>query len=90
EGATLGGKLIARRLRRQLGVTPDAGAAFYFSYGEDLGAMWKAFKAALNAHAARSEAPEDTYVTAARSTFLAMERWVSEPASHEHTRPAAG
>jgi len=49
EGSTLGGRLIERHLHRTLGVTPASGARFYHSYGEERGARWITFKAALDA-----------------------------------------
>jgi heme oxygenase len=49
EGATLGGRVLYRRLAPRLSLAPDRGAAFLFGYGERTGAMWSAFVERLNA-----------------------------------------
>lgn len=50
EGSTLGGHVIARRLRQSLGLTPARGAAFFGARGSSLGPMWTAFIGALAAY----------------------------------------
>jgi heme oxygenase len=75
EGATLGGQLIARQLRK-LGTTPENGAAFFNSYGENVGEMWKAFAAVTNAYAV-ANGHEDEMTAAACETFIAFERWLT-------------
>jgi heme oxygenase len=47
EGATLGGKVIARNVRRVLGLGPDTGASFFDGYGSAVGTQWQSFCAAL-------------------------------------------
>ncbi|ADV68775.1 biliverdin-producing heme oxygenase [Deinococcus maricopensis] len=78
EGATLGGQLISRHLGRQLGLSAARGAAFFASYGPDLGRMWRAFGAALEAHVAAHGGHEDV-VRGAEQTFGAFEAWLSAP-----------
>jgi heme oxygenase len=68
EGATLGGKVIARLAGRSLGLTREHGAAFFGAYGPEVGARWKAFGAVAERHAA---APE-----AAVACFEALEEWL--------------
>ena len=49
EGATLGGQLIAKRLKGALHLDQANGAAFFNGYGRATGAMWRSFCAVLNA-----------------------------------------
>ncbi|HET6232578.1 MAG TPA: biliverdin-producing heme oxygenase, partial [Longimicrobiaceae bacterium] len=58
EGATLGGAIISRSLVARLGVGRAGGGAFFGSYGERLGAMWKQFGTALEAWAERHSRSE--------------------------------
>ncbi|AFZ68214.1 biliverdin-producing heme oxygenase [Deinococcus peraridilitoris] len=75
EGATLGGRIIARHVERQLQLTPENGAAFFASYGDTLGVMWKEFGAALSGYAAE-HGGESEILQGAERTFGALERWL--------------
>lgn len=44
EGSTLGGALISKRLREDLGIDPVEGGSFFAGHGEQNGAMWKDFR----------------------------------------------
>ena len=70
EGATLGGQVIVRALRRNLGITPESGGAYFHAYGPETGRMWQAFGEAMR----REVAPEDEerVIAGARDTFLAF------------------
>ena len=68
EGATLGGQVITRHLRQNFDLTPENGAAFFNSYGEKVGPMWKSFKETLDAYAETS-GDEDEIIGTARETF---------------------
>ncbi|GHF47930.1 heme oxygenase [Deinococcus metalli] len=73
EGATLGGQLLRRHLAERLG-TPERGLRFFGSYGEHVGARWKAFGAALTARTEASPAAfRDGVVAGASATFLLFE-----------------
>ena len=76
EGATLGGRLIAGRLRARLGVEAARGAAFFSAYGEEVDARWLAFRLRL---AAAVAAPEDERraLAAARETFETLGDWLA-------------
>ena len=50
EGSTLGGKLIARELERRFGLDQQSGAAFFNSYGADVGSMWMEFCLAVRTY----------------------------------------
>ncbi|MBB6097633.1 heme oxygenase [Deinobacterium chartae] len=75
EGATLGGQLISRHLQRCLGLERGCGAAFFCSYGDQVGPMWKTFRQALEAYAEQSGA-EPEILAGAGQTFEALEGWL--------------
>ncbi len=75
EGATLGGQIISRQLKR-FELNPTNGASFFNSYGERVGDMWKAFSAAANAYG-ETHGHEDEIVAAACDTFVTFERWLT-------------
>ncbi|MEZ4728115.1 MAG: biliverdin-producing heme oxygenase [Caldilineaceae bacterium] len=77
EGATLGGQIITRRLRRTLDLQPTAGAAFFHSYGDQVGPMWQAFGAFINHYAATYPGHEEAMVEGACATFQALRRWLA-------------
>lgn len=71
EGATLGGRVIARHVARTLGVTPASGGRFFHGYDARTAAMWQAFRGALAAFAEAS-ASHDRIVAAAIATFRTL------------------
>ena len=77
EGATLGGQLIARLLTRRFGLGPDSGAAFFASYGDRVGPMWRELGAALTRFVGET-GTEDAVVRSACDTFAAFDRWLAE------------
>jgi heme oxygenase len=77
EGATLGGQLILRTLRPQLGLSPASGGRFFASYGGDVGAMWRSYLSALETQGRVPQAAE-TITRSAVETFAAFERWVRD------------
>lgn len=68
EGATLGGQVIARHLRASLGIDRSRAGAFLHCYGDEVGAMWKAFGRALDAFAP-TWAHRGEMLVSARSAF---------------------
>jgi heme oxygenase (biliverdin-IX-beta and delta-forming) len=83
EGATLGGQLISRHFRAVLGMSREQGCAFFGSYGEQVGSMWKEFCSGLNA-AASIPAVESLIIESACQTFIALDRWLLR--SDDHAR----
>lgn len=77
EGASLGGRLIARHLADVLGIGPEDGAAFYNGALQPAGAGWRAFRRAavdvMPAYAGQVPAA----VTAARDTFRTLDAWMA-------------
>lgn len=74
EGATLGGAVIARHLRKAETVPPSA-LTFHTLYGRQLGSRWRAFHAALAAWVGEDRTRGDAVVVGALSTFDAFEEW---------------
>ena len=79
EGSTLGGRIIARHLHDALGVTADAGARFYLSYGDQRGPRWTAFKQALDQFGADHPGQTDRVVASASDTFDALREQMAVP-----------
>lgn len=77
EGATLGGKVVAKCLKRSLNLDASNGAAFYHGYGPETGPMWRSFGDLLTASAARTELTAAPTIEAARETFKALDDWLS-------------
>lgn len=78
EGATLGGQVITRHLHEHLGLTPEAGGAFFNSYGKEVGPMWKQFGAAVTAYSERNPEHDEAIVESARQTFDCFRRCFAE------------
>ena len=74
EGATLGGQIISRHLEANLGLRDGQGYAFFSSYGAQVGAMWKDFRARLLEYS--SPALDPQIVAGAIRTFSAMHDWL--------------
>lgn len=75
EGATLGGQLIAQKLKKDLGLEPAGGCAFHASYGKESAARWREFCVLLEQYAAADPA---LATSAAVETFSAMNAWLCE------------
>lgn len=82
EGATLGGQVITKHLRANLGLTPASGAAFFSGYGAHTGSRWQAFGAMLTA-VAEQTGGHQAMIDTANHTFATIDRWLFGP------RPAA-
>jgi len=74
EGSTLGGQIIGRHLRQNLGITPQSGGRFFAGYAENTGRMWQAFLTQLEAQA-NSATEQDDIVRGALSTYETLTRW---------------
>jgi heme oxygenase len=80
EGATLGGRVILREAQRRLGVSEDWAGRFFWGYGPQTAAAWRAFTAVLNTIEPDSPAA-DAVIEGAEDMFSIYERWVLEPLS---------
>lgn len=82
EGASLGGQVISRHLRKTLGIGPDSGGRFFQGYGAETGAHWRAFSAALVTFAQQhGPGQQDCMVRSAIATFRAMRAFCHRPLS---------
>ncbi len=75
EGATLGGQIILRSLRRSLGRRADRHVRFFTSYGPRVPQMWAAFLRIMEA-AACDSTQERMIMESACRTFASFERWL--------------
>jgi heme oxygenase len=76
EGSTLGGHVIARQLGRTLGIDAARGAAFYTSYGNQIGPMWKALGQRINTWTETLGLDAEQMIGAAAETFHCMDAWM--------------
>lgn len=76
EGATLGGQIISRHLRRKFSFPKGQGDAFFQSYGRNVGEMWSSFRTVLTSYSSPSD--DDQIIRAATETFAALHRWFAE------------
>ena len=74
EGASLGGRVIARALDRGLGIAKDSGASFFAGDAQATSARWREVLAWLDG-LVQEGARRDEVVAAARATFLAFAQW---------------
>ncbi|MBW3637016.1 MAG: biliverdin-producing heme oxygenase [Armatimonadetes bacterium] len=77
EGATLGGQVITRHLRREIGVEPEQGGAFFASYGALVGPMWRDFVALLDTFPVSAD-EQSALLESARATFRALDEWLGD------------
>jgi heme oxygenase len=74
EGATLGGQIIAQRLRQSLGIAAGSGGAFFAGYGDRTREMWRRFTSHVEGTVGLDV---DTAIAAAIQTFESLERWLT-------------
>ena len=88
EGSTLGGVQIARALEPVVNRPDGQGRRFYLGYGDQHGAMWRAFLAELEPLAAHPQESADVIAAAIR-TFEAFELWMQDWKALYSPRPFA-
>lgn len=81
EGSSLGGRVIYRHLSAHLGLTADAGARFFFGYGEVVDVLWQQFNAEMERQLADPGVRLRAGV-AAGETFALMERVLDDYAGN--------
>lgn len=77
EGATLGGQLISRHVHERFGDDGSVPCAFFASYGEAVGRMWRSFREALSSSCRPVES--DRVAASAARTFESLEAWLFRP-----------
>jgi heme oxygenase len=75
EGSTLGGAVIARRLRAQ-GFSPSA-LGFFTCYGSDVGVRWRQWSEVTTAWVGEDQRRSDAVVTAACTVFAQLGGWLN-------------
>ncbi|MDP9089089.1 MAG: biliverdin-producing heme oxygenase [Pseudomonadota bacterium] len=75
EGATLGGRTLLPLVEERLGFNADHGASYLASYGTDVAAMWRAFKAAVEACCCDADR-QASALRAAVLTFDVLADWL--------------
>jgi len=75
EGSTLGGQVIAKRIREKLNLTPDLGGHYFSSYGANVMPTWRETKAVLDAPPIAVDA--DRVIHGAELTFEFLSTWLA-------------
>lgn len=88
EGATLGGRILIRRLERQLGLAPGRGGSSLVPYGPATTERWRRFGAVVETWATGDERRRAEMVDAARRTFASFSDHVIAP-TRRANRPGA-
>src|SRR5215216_59367 len=73
EGATLGGQIIGRHLKKNLALDEDRGCAFFCSYGDEVGLMWQSFQETLRSYCKYGSTEEAQLVKSACETFASLD-----------------
>lgn len=77
EGATLGGQVISRHIKKIFDIDQTTGCAYFCSYGDEMSIMWKTFCGVLTAYAS-THTIENQILQAACSTFSIFNAWLDE------------
>ncbi|MEM1095886.1 MAG: biliverdin-producing heme oxygenase [Bacteroidota bacterium] len=77
EGSTLGGRIIAKQVRKALGFTQTQGARYFSGYGAETGAYWKRFSHAVNAFGNREQQNWLPIINGAVMTFAAFQHHIA-------------
>src|ERR1700744_663991 len=74
KGSTLGGRIIAGMMQRQLGATTPTG--YFNGYGEENSRMWQAYKEFLDQP--RTSEQQTAILEAAKATFITFKTWIDK------------
>jgi len=77
EGATLGGRILADKIRDELGITATTGAAFWVGYGSNTNSMWDEFGRLMSV-VPQSSDDQSRIIASAQATFRTMRMWYEE------------
>ena len=75
EGATLGGQMIAKKLKISLGLPHQEGLKFFSGYGSETGKMWNSFKAHTR-NIVCTPKESAVMLEAALNTFNSLSDWM--------------
>lgn len=79
EGAALGGRILRKILKANLGIDDSTGGSFYDGYGDATQRRWQEFGTAVDGYCDGFQQRADSAVAAATATFSAMGRLLSAP-----------
>ena len=75
EGSTLGGAIICKMIGDKLQLKNYNGLSYFYSYGENIHAMWQTFKEIIdNMPVSKEDQPE--IIKAANETFNGLKTWM--------------
>ena len=74
EGSTLGGRVIARIIARQ--IHQDSGFSFFYSYGNEVEQMWLRFKQCLQQ--SFTDKQQSEIIETATLTFIPFNDWITQ------------
>jgi heme oxygenase len=80
EGSTLGGKIIAGVIARQLNIPSDQGFSFFLSYKDKTQYMWESFKQHLEK--TFDDREQEQVIDSARQTFNTLKTWICQHAEN--------
>lgn len=79
EGATLGGRVILKHLRKNLPELDKIECNYLMSYGIELNQHWQHFKSQLALYCLSHPAEETLIVNSAIDTFKCLSDWLAQP-----------
>lgn len=79
EGSTLGGRIIAKRLKEHFGTEILDKLNYYNCYGENISVEWKGFQSFMGSQFDDKEAEIPDVIAAANDTFLCLHQWFDKP-----------
>ena len=75
EGSTLGGKVIAKMMQRQLNTDSSEGFTFFYGYGDETEKRWAIFQQLLNNQTV-NKADKEVVLRASDETFAKFKLWI--------------
>jgi heme oxygenase len=75
EGSTMGGAIISKKIKENLGFTNDNGTCFFNGYGEHNKKMWNDFLSLLNEENL-TDVTREELIDSAQKTFLKFKDWI--------------
>lgn len=77
EGSTLGGRVIAKMMQRQMDTNTLEGFTFFHGYGDETESRWARFRELLNAQPDNAE-DKEVVIRAADETFEKFKLWIEK------------
>jgi len=77
EGSTLGGQVLLRKIKPVLGLTPQQGGAYFYSYGPQVGSQWQAVQQFLTDYVTQKPTAETVIINQANQFFEMIDQWLT-------------